>query len=231
MINFRTTGIYKLTNVVNGKIYIGQSKNIHLRMKYHMADSVRVNDPRGNYPMYDDMRKYGFENFKLDIIELCEEDELNELERKYILEYNSTDENIGYNLTAEAHGFKDRRIVKLTHSPEIMKKHGERLRKWNLKQWQDAEYIKMKSEFSSKLQKERLKDPEYLAIKTSQLKKATDKMKKRVGQYSKDGTLIAEFDGIREAGRKTGIDHNTIQKVANKEKYRKTAGGYVWKYL
>lgn len=55
--------------------------------------------------------------------------------------------------------------------------------------------------------------------------------KKRVGQYSKDGSLVAEFEGTREAERATGISSQSISKVALGKKYRKTAGGFAWKYI
>jgi group I intron endonuclease len=231
MNSLKITGIYKLTNVINGKIYIGQSKDIAERVRTHIKDCERVDDRRGRKALYDDMRKYGHENFKLEILEICDESELDEKEMYYIENYNATNEKIGYNRTKYAKPFQDPKIVAKSHSPRIMKMHGKRIRKWNLQQWQNPEYRKMKSEASSKLQKERLKDPEYHAEKTKQLKQATDKMKKQVAQYDKDGNLIAIYDGIREAGRQTGISHQTIQKVAKGDKYRKTAGGYVWKYL
>ena len=56
-------------------------------------------------------------------------------------------------------------------------------------------------------------------------------MKKKVAQYDIEGNLIAVYEGVREAGRVTGISHKSISKVARGVKYRKTAGGYVWKYL
>lgn len=47
-------------------------------------------------------------------------------------------------------------------------------------------------------------------------------------QYSKDGELIREYAGIREAERVTGINQGNISKAC-KGKY-KSAGGYIWKY-
>lgn len=53
---------------------------------------------------------------------------------------------------------------------------------------------------------------------------------KKVYQYSKSGKFINEFDGVRDAGRITGIDHRSISAVASGSKIRRSAGGYVWKY-
>lgn len=55
-------------------------------------------------------------------------------------------------------------------------------------------------------------------------------LSKKVYQYSLDGKLIAKFDGVRDAGRITGIQSATIGKVAKGNTIRKTAGGYVWRY-
>lgn len=231
MNSLQITGIYKLTNIINGKVYIGQSEDIANRMRHHIDDSKRVNDKRGQFPLYDAMRKYGHDNFKLEILEVCESKQLNEKEMYYIEKYDSTNKSKGYNQTKYAYGFKDPRIVAESHRPEIMAMHGERIRKWNLKQWKDPEYREMKSKASSKLQKERLKDPVYLAKKTKQLKQATDKMKRKVGQYDDDGNLIAVFEGTREAERAMGLANDSIGKVCRGVKYRKKAGGYVWKYL
>jgi len=55
--------------------------------------------------------------------------------------------------------------------------------------------------------------------------------KKAVAQYTKQGELVQEFIGVREAWRQTGIDHRSIAQVAGGSKIRKSAGGYLWKYI
>lgn len=224
-------GIYKLTNVINNKYYIGQSKNIEKRLKSHISDSKRVNNQRGQTPLYDDMRFFGHDNFRLEILEECKENELDEKEKYYIEKYDAINDKKGYNQTKEAYGFKDPRIIDESHSPEIMEMHGRRIREWNLKQWQDPDYREKKSKELSELQIKRLKDPEYYNKKKADLKKATDKKKKRIAQYDKQGNLIAVFNGMREAERAMGVANDTIGKVCRGVKNRKTAKGYVWKYL
>lgn len=224
-------GIYKIVNRNNGKVYIGQTTNFKNRIRNHELDHRRENDRRGQTLMYSDMRKQGFETFDFKMIETCKVDELDEREKYYILAYNSIDEEIGYNLTAESKGFRDERIIKASHAPEIMAMHGKRIREWNLRQWKDPVYRKERSEFSSDLQKERLKDPDYLKEKSAQLKVHTDSIKREVGQFDKQGNLIATFEGVREAERAMNLPNDTIGKVCRGVKYRKTAKGYIWKYL
>ena len=93
-------GIYKITNTINGKIYIGQSINIKQRWKQHRANaSVRTE------AIYLAFQKYGIENFTFEIIEECKEEELDEKEQYYIGFYDSY--NNGYNMTKGGQYNKD----------------------------------------------------------------------------------------------------------------------------
>lgn len=92
-------GIYKITNKVNGKCYIGQSDNIHRRWREHKKLSVMENGPQYNNPLYSSMRKHGMENFEFEILEECSKDKLDEKEIYYIALFNANNRNCGYNLT------------------------------------------------------------------------------------------------------------------------------------
>lgn len=89
-------GIYKITNTVNGKVYIGQSIDIEQRWKNHKKEARNPNSKYGHYPLYRAMRKYGIDNFKFDIIEKCPPASLNDREIFYIASYKSHESN-GYN--------------------------------------------------------------------------------------------------------------------------------------
>lgn len=95
----KITGIYKITSISNGKIYIGQSKNIKSRWNYHLK---AAKGSKFNTPLYKDMRKTGSRYFKFDIIEECTEDKLYERERYWIAYYKSYIN--GYNLTTGGAG-------------------------------------------------------------------------------------------------------------------------------
>ncbi len=86
-------GIYKITNKVNGKIYIGQSINIEQRWIDHKKRSKRYKTP-----LYEEIRKYGLDNFIFEVIEECSLELLNDKENFWIKYYNSTDKNKGYNI-------------------------------------------------------------------------------------------------------------------------------------
>lgn len=92
-----TVGIYKFTNLVNGKKYIGQSKCIERRYKDHINRAYN-NDNNNNKQLYKAIRKYGLKNFNFSIIEECLIEELNDKEIYWIKHENSLTPN-GYNIT------------------------------------------------------------------------------------------------------------------------------------
>lgn len=130
----RIIGIYKITNKINGKIYIGQSKNIYSRWKRHIYYAKQC-----KYPIQKAIIKYGKENFEFAIICECEEEELNEKEMYYIKLFNSDDRKIGYNLTIGGNTFsytgKSRNYkAKLSDSQvyDIRKRYGNRENKYEI---------------------------------------------------------------------------------------------------
>lgn len=82
-------GIYKITNLVNGKVYIGQSVDINRRIKRHKSRAFNINSNGYGYPLYKAIRKYGIDNFSFEVLEECAKDELNEKEIYYITKYDS----------------------------------------------------------------------------------------------------------------------------------------------
>lgn len=89
--------IYKITNLINNKIYIGQTRtSLKARMNKHYNRSSKSGAITGVDAA---IKKYGRENFTVDCLCVCDNSELNTLEMQYISEYNCTNPDIGYNLT------------------------------------------------------------------------------------------------------------------------------------
>lgn len=99
--------IYKITNKVNGKIYIGYtSRSPYVRFKEHVITARHYNkykdfrsDKQPTY-LHKAILKYGEDNFKIDVLEKTNKEKCWEgLEKYYIRKYKSNSQDIGYNLT------------------------------------------------------------------------------------------------------------------------------------
>lgn len=90
-------GIYKITNNINKKVYIGQSIHIETRIKEHFWKATCEKDISFNSILHQAIRKYGAENFSWEVLQECSVNEIDELEKHYIDKYNSISPN-GYNI-------------------------------------------------------------------------------------------------------------------------------------
>lgn len=95
--------IYKITNIINNKVYIGKTiTSVAERFSKHKYDAINKID---NSYIHNAMRKYGLENFVVQTLEECSELELSEKERFWINFYQSYDNpKKGYNLTPGGEG-------------------------------------------------------------------------------------------------------------------------------
>lgn len=89
----KTSGIYKIENMVNGKCYIGQAENLHRRINAH------INELNGNRHYNTHLQraweKYGSDSFTFSVVEECDVEALDEREVYYIDFYNAYRD--GYN--------------------------------------------------------------------------------------------------------------------------------------
>lgn len=90
-------GIYMITNKITNKKYIGQSINIQRRKSEHFYKKC-------NMVISKSIFKYGKENFIFEVLEECEESQLDELEIKYISQYKSNNREFGYNIDNGGNG-------------------------------------------------------------------------------------------------------------------------------
>ena len=90
------TGIYKITNQLNGICYIGQAVDVAKRWKDHAKCGLGIDAPASN-KLYAAMQQDGLENFTWELLEKCSNAELNEKEKFYIELYQAKE--YGYNST------------------------------------------------------------------------------------------------------------------------------------
>jgi group I intron endonuclease len=125
--------IYKITNTITNKIYVGQTtKTLKQRWGKHIRSANSKSEKRSY--LHNSISKHGKENFKIELIEYCENEIiLNEREKYYISKLCSQDPKIGYNILSggnagsspnKEHRDKMRTLAKnylLTHKHSCLK--------------------------------------------------------------------------------------------------------------
>ena len=110
--------IYKITNDINGKLYIGKTnRSIETRFQEHINFSKRAYK---NRPLYDAMNKYGVNHFHIEQIDICETDEEASTKEIYWIAYYDT-YRYGYNATLGGEG---KQLLDLNEE-EIIEKYQE----------------------------------------------------------------------------------------------------------
>lgn len=127
--------VYKITNALNGKVYIGQTVDYRKRKVGHFS-YLRRNAHRNRY-LQKSFNKYGESSFKMEIIKECAVDELDKLEIYYMRKYNSIDKTLGYNMVIGGNtnkSFPDYIRQKMSRSQKgriISEEHRKRIGKWH----------------------------------------------------------------------------------------------------
>lgn len=95
--------IYRITNTVNGKVYIGETKQQDPEKRWSLHKEC-VHRKRGGCPLLKAaMLKYGIDKFRFEVIVICFDSDLHAMEKEYIKRYNSISPN-GYNILPGGQG-------------------------------------------------------------------------------------------------------------------------------
>lgn len=232
--------IYLRTCLANGKRYVGQTTDLKRRERQWKCLKWRY----GNQLLTDDRNKYGLNNFKLEILEECENDKLDELETTYIEKYNTIYPN-GYNSdsggkinfkhseeTKKKISDSNKKVTKSDKIIEILKKNA--FKKGN-KPWNKdfkgcfSEDTKKKMSDSAKGRKRSEESIKKQSESTKGMWVNRGDLSKIVYQYSIDGKLIAKYPSRNEAARQTGFNKAHIGNCCNG--LLKTFKGYRWSYV
>lgn len=218
-------GIYKITNKINGKSYIGQSIDVERRFLHHKK--YRRTGEK-NKSLYRAIKKYGIENFSFEIIDICRKEELDKKETYYIEKYG-TFKN-GYNMTKGGESilgyeFTKKSIEKRVQSVKnYYKKHSrseesrEKVRN-SLKKYYN-EHPEVRKIIG--LQSKGRKMPKEI------VKRVAKANSRKVVQYDLFGNFVKEYNSMIEAGKMIKIHPSAISAVCRGVK--KTAGGFIWGY-
>ena len=110
---YNKPGIYCIQNIINGKLYVGASKNIGQRFSKHKCDLKK--GKHGNIYLQRAYNKYKIENFVFKAIIICEPFEMNKYEKLFIRLYDSSNKEKGYNLDSGGN-------IDICRSPETILK-------------------------------------------------------------------------------------------------------------
>lgn len=220
-------GIYKITNMVNGKVYIGQSVNIEKRWQTH---ATKYNNPKNkeyNKVLYCAMRKHGFENFEFEILMECEEELLDLMEIYYIEKYNSyihAENSNGYNIDKGGYTTKGLRHTKKT------KKKLSIIAKERFKNKENHPFYgrhhseENKKKFSESHKKENLSKETLEKMRNSALgRKHTEEAKKKMSEARKGNISISEktycdgilFNSIFDCAEYMGEKYGTVKECVS----------------
>lgn len=201
--------IYKITNQITGKSYIGKTlKSVNERWKEHCHDYKRQRCEKR--PLYNAMNKYGIENFFIEEIEQCQDDEVSNREI-YWIRYFNTYHN-GYNATKGGDGSKylDYNLIIKTYNE--LKNQAEVARQLNISV--DSVHNILVANGVTILESKEVSQKAF-SKPVAQLDKKTLE-------------VIKIYPSVIAAENELGIQRH-IAAVCNGK--RKTAGGYSWKYI
>lgn len=184
--------IYKITNNINGKIYIGQTRTTEpQRWQQHVWHAYNDSD-NDSLLLCRAIRKYGKENFTRTIVEECNNWFLNERERYWINYFNSTNHDIGYNVTEGGEG------------------HSKYSNEEIIKAYTDCGSITKASEAIGMSREQMSRRLQVMGIQTTR--------EIPVCQYDLQGNFIKEYSTMAEAAKETNtpLYHIKEQGVYNK---------------
>lgn len=215
-------GIYKIQNLINGKIYIGQSVHIQARFNQHKNEAKNGN----TRPLYNAIRKYGIENFSFEIIEECSKEMLNEREIYWIKKYDSF--HNGYNLTPggnEPYKVDIDSIYSLWDNGKSTKEITEIA---NISKASVYNYLCDYPKYSPTESNRRGGKLAYeTAIKNGKIKYRLNPNLTSIIQYTLSGEYIKDWSSQNQIERELGISSDLIGKVLNGK--QKQAGGFQWR--
>lgn len=197
--------IYKITNCINNKIYVGKAINFANRYKYY-----KYNHKYGRMYIYRAMNKYGFDNFIFELLEECNTESLIERENYWILKLESNIKTKGYNLridSKENSGWSHTEATKKLISSKCKGKSAWHKGLTNLPCYRSEEALQ---EFSKRMTG------------------GNNPNAKKVYQYDTNLNFIKEYDSASTAAKELEIVFQGICRCATGE--RKSYKSYIWSY-
>lgn len=217
--------IYKTTNLLNGKIYIGKRVYRKKDDNWYLGSGIYLKRA---------INKYGKENFKKEILEWCKDKtHLCEREIYWINHFNSTDLKIGYNLSLGGEGGNvgKEAYIKIENKLRGKKKpkeFGEKVSKALKGKPKSKEHNeKVRQALLGVRRPQQVVDKMSKSIKEKYINGWKSPVEIEVHQYNKiTGMYIQSYKSATEASRVLKIDRKGI--TNNCVGKSKSSGGFVW---
>ena len=222
--------VYKATNKINGKIYVGKTYNFEKRKKEHIYDIDN------DIPFHRALKKYGIDNFEWEIIDTGIDDkEIIEKEIYWIKKLNSCihfQNSNGYNITLGGDGgtsWNSRPVLQFDLSGNYINEYmscAHASAETGVNAHCISHCANRKAERAGQFQW-RFKD-ECKESKIAPYKKADSCRKRSIIQLDQSGKYISTFSSITEASIKTGLCRSNISSCLTQKSHR--CGGFQWIY-
>ncbi len=222
-------GIYKITNIINNKFYIGSSINIFKRWLEH-KDALIRNVHHCTY-LQNSVNKYGIDNFIFEILEelIFPEGYERSLIREHLIQREQ------YYLDSLV---PDYNFYKIADSPKGYKDSLQTLKKKSISQLKNWNNNEIRRSQVSKANKNKIISEETRAkiSMRNKDKPKSEEHRKKIGlanakailQYSIEGIFIQEFPTLTKASREIGVSIASISSALNRK--NGTSGKFKWKY-
>lgn len=208
----KKSGIYKIINTENNKVYIGKALDIYRRIKDHVT-YLNTRNKNENRHLINSWHKYGRECFTYEVVEYIEDvDKIAERELYWMDHFESLSRDKGYNMRYDS-------ATGLIVSEETRQK----CREAQLERFKDPEERAKIGRSAKKFWKE---NPDIKEQMSKNVSKAKEKY--NFLQYAREGEFIKKWDSIRSIiSDNPDYKWQNIYAVCNG--YKKTYMGFVWK--
>lgn len=229
--------IYCIENTINGKKYVGQTiETLDKRFKKHKSHANRG----ANTLLHKALRKYSPETFTISLLETCNSlEEMNLKEIEWISKLNTTNKNIGYNLTIGGRGSANGHIVTEKTKKNISKgmknfysnlenrKKTSILVKEGMQKWKESLSLDEYNQWKEKIKTGPNKRVNFKHTEETKLKISQSKLGKKRGKQTSEH-IQKRVNAIK--GRKYGPLSDTRKEnisKALKERHQKKIAGLV----